>query len=102
VRWLNRVTYGIDGATVAQYQALGRKAFLEAKLRGGNDNMPAAALTNLDLIKHTVSDQRMTVSVPPTLSEQQFRHNIEFELKFSQEVGGIAYRDAIDPRWLVS
>jgi NitT/TauT family transport system substrate-binding protein len=58
--------------------------------------------TNPDLIKHTVSDQRMTVSVPPTLSEQQFHHNIEFELKFSQEVRDVAYRDAIDPRWLSS
>jgi NitT/TauT family transport system substrate-binding protein len=58
--------------------------------------------TGLELIKHTVSDQRMTVSVPPTLSEQQFEHNIEFELKFSQDVRGVAYRQAINPRWLAS
>ena len=58
--------------------------------------------TNIELIKHTVSDQRVTVSVPPTLSEQQFRHNIEFELKFSQEVRGVGYRQAINPRWLSS
>jgi NitT/TauT family transport system substrate-binding protein len=56
--------------------------------------------TNIDLIKHAVVDQRTTVSVPPTLSEQQFQQNIAFELKFSQDVKGVAYRQAIDPRWL--
>jgi sulfonate transport system substrate-binding protein len=56
--------------------------------------------TNIDLIKHAVADQRTTVSVPPTLSEQQFQQNIAFELKFSQDVKDVAYRQAIDPRWL--
>lgn len=56
--------------------------------------------TSLELIKHTVSDQRMTVSVPPTLSEQQFAHNMEFELKFSDAVRGVTYQQAINPRWL--
>ena len=58
--------------------------------------------TAIELIKRTVSDQRMTVAVPPALSEQQFQHNMEFELKFSQDVRGVAYRQAIDPRWLAS
>jgi NitT/TauT family transport system substrate-binding protein len=58
--------------------------------------------TNVDLIKRTVSDQRMTVSVPPILSEQQFAHNIEFELKFSDAVRGVTYQQAINPRWLAS
>ena len=56
--------------------------------------------TNVALIKHTVADQRMTVSVPPTLSEQQFAHNMEFELRFSQDVRGVTYQQAINPRWL--
>jgi NitT/TauT family transport system substrate-binding protein len=56
--------------------------------------------TSLELLKHTVRDQRATVSVPPTLSQQQFQHNIEFELRFSQEVKGVAYQQAINPRWL--
>lgn len=55
-----------------------------------------------DLIKRVVSDQRMTVSVPPTLSQAQFQENIEFELKFSQEVRGVGYQQAINPRWLSS
>lgn len=58
--------------------------------------------TDLALIKHTVSDQRITVSVPPELSEQQFQQNIEFELKFSQEVHDVTYRQVINPRWLPS
>ena len=58
--------------------------------------------TDVALIKRTVSDQRMTVSVPPTLSEQQFAHNMEFELKFSDAVRGVTYQQAINPRWLGS
>jgi NitT/TauT family transport system substrate-binding protein len=58
--------------------------------------------TNIGLIQHTVADQRATVAVPPTLSEQQFRHNIDFELKFSQDVRGVTYQQAINPRWLAS
>jgi len=60
------------------------------------------AQTSLELIKHSVSDQRATVSVPPTLSEQQFSENIAFELKFSQDVKGVAYQQAVNPRWLRS
>ena len=58
--------------------------------------------TSVELIKHAVSDQRMTVSVPPTLSQHQFQENIEFELKFSQEAKGVAYQQAINPRWLAA
>jgi NitT/TauT family transport system substrate-binding protein len=56
--------------------------------------------TSVDLLKHTVADQRTTVAVPPTLSQAQFQHNIEFELKFSQEVKNVTYQQAINPRWL--
>jgi NitT/TauT family transport system substrate-binding protein len=56
--------------------------------------------TSVDLLKHTVADQRITVAVPPTLSQAQFQHNIEFELKFSQEVKNVTYQQAINPRWL--
>ena len=58
--------------------------------------------TSIDLLRNTVTDQRATVAVPPTLSQAQFQHNIEFELKFSQEVKGVAYQQAINPRWLGS
>jgi uncharacterized protein (DUF1800 family) len=36
LRWLNRITYGVDGATVEQYRQLGRKRFLEEQLRPGS------------------------------------------------------------------
>ncbi|HXA47716.1 MAG TPA: DUF1800 family protein, partial [Burkholderiaceae bacterium] len=53
IHWLNRITYGIDGATVAQYQTLGRKGFLEMQLRASDADMPMAistTLTHLDLL----------------------------------------------------
>lgn len=57
VRWLNRLTYGIDGATVARYQSLGRKAFLEAQLRAGDEVDPpqlSADLAHLDLLNQSL------------------------------------------------
>lgn len=53
VHWINRITYGIDGPTVARYQALGRKAFLEEQLHASNASEPqqlTAALAQLDLL----------------------------------------------------
>ena len=53
LHWLNRITYGIDGATVAEYQALGRKGFLEMQLRANDADLPTAvsgALAHLDLL----------------------------------------------------
>jgi uncharacterized protein (DUF1800 family) len=53
VRWLNRITYGIDSATVAQYRMLGRKAYLEAQLRASDESLPptvASTIAHLDLI----------------------------------------------------
>jgi NitT/TauT family transport system substrate-binding protein len=56
--------------------------------------------TSLDLIQTAVADQKSTVSVPPTLSEDQFQQNIEFELKFGQPVKGVTYASVINPAWL--
>jgi NitT/TauT family transport system substrate-binding protein len=60
------------------------------------------AQTDLQLIQRAVSDQRATVSVPPTLSAQQFQQNIDFELRFGQDVKGVRYEAVINPRWLPS
>jgi uncharacterized protein (DUF1800 family) len=35
-RWLNRITYGLDAATVERYRQLGRKRFLEEQLNPGS------------------------------------------------------------------
>ena len=48
VRWLNRLTYGIDSTTVAQYRAQGRKNFLEAQLAPAKDILPTAAQRAID------------------------------------------------------
>lgn len=48
LRWLNRVTYGIDSATIAQYRTLGRKNFLDAQLAPANDALPPAAQRAID------------------------------------------------------
>ncbi len=58
--------------------------------------------TSLDLIVDTVTDQRPTVAVPPTLSHEQFQQNIDFELKFGQEVKAVSYDSVVNPRWLSS
>jgi len=44
LHWLNRVTYGVDGATVERYRLLGRKRFLEEQLRPGGLQPPAEVL----------------------------------------------------------
>jgi uncharacterized protein (DUF1800 family) len=40
VRWLNRITYGVDSATVERYRKLGRKQFLEEQLEPGRLQTP--------------------------------------------------------------
>lgn len=39
--WLERVTFGLDSATVADYQRLGRERFLERQLDAGDGVLPA-------------------------------------------------------------
>lgn len=48
VRWLNRITYGIDSATIGNYQALGRKRFLDGQLSpSGSAALPAEIATQI-------------------------------------------------------
>jgi uncharacterized protein (DUF1800 family) len=86
VRWLNRITYGIDGATVAQYRSLGRKDFLQAQLRG-DDRMPAtvaAALAQLDLLNQPLNqvlfdvdqENRRINALPSEDDKQQARKQL--------------------------
>jgi uncharacterized protein (DUF1800 family) len=41
VQWLNRVTFGVDSATLARFEKLGRRRFLDEQLAGRDDTLPA-------------------------------------------------------------
>jgi len=50
--WLDRITWGLDSATVARFRELGRRRFLDEQLAGKNDKLPAlvqAQIDNLDI-----------------------------------------------------
>jgi uncharacterized protein (DUF1800 family) len=42
LRWLDRVTYGINAATLTEYERLGRRNFLDAQLRSAEPRLPPA------------------------------------------------------------
>lgn len=50
VHWINRLTYGLDSTTLAQYRALGRKQFLEQQLAPARDTLPAAVQSTIDAL----------------------------------------------------
>jgi len=63
--WLDRITYGLDSATVARFRELGRKRFLEEQLSGRNDRLPPeiqAQVNGLD-IQHTPAAQRVVEEI---------------------------------------
>jgi uncharacterized protein (DUF1800 family) len=50
VHWINRVTYGIDTVTLAQYRAMGRKNYLESQLKPATETLPPSAQAALDAL----------------------------------------------------
>ena len=64
IHWINRVTYGLDSTTLAQYRILGRKSFLEAQLTPPADALPAPAQRAVDamLITAKRADQLLADS----------------------------------------
>ncbi len=42
IAWLKRTTFGLDSASVARYQQLGRRRYLEQELAGRDDTLPPA------------------------------------------------------------
>jgi hypothetical protein len=95
VRWLNRVTYGIDGATVAQYRTLGRKAFLESQLHA-DDGAPAGVaampahpdLLNppLRLSLYDVDQENRRINGLPNEDDKQ-----QARKQLNEQAGKIAY-----------
>jgi len=59
VAWLDRVTFGVDAATVARYRELGRRRFLDEQLHPRASGLPAevsAQIAAFDLSKTSVVD----------------------------------------------
>ena len=48
VLWLDRVTYGLDTATVARFRELGKGRFLDEQLAAKNDTLPPAIQAQID------------------------------------------------------
>ena len=46
--WLDRVTYGIDTATIARFQQLGKTKFLEFQLNARDESLPAPVKTKIE------------------------------------------------------
>lgn len=84
MQWLNRVTYGLNSATVERFQRLGRRSFLEEQLEGRNEALPPAVqaqIAALDISKAAaaqlwadeVAAQEHIRSLPDGEAKQQAR-----------------------------
>ncbi|MGA2708731.1 MAG: DUF1800 domain-containing protein [Steroidobacteraceae bacterium] len=49
--WLERVTFGLDSATVAEYRRLGRERFLERQLTARDRGLPAPIAADIDAME---------------------------------------------------
>jgi uncharacterized protein (DUF1800 family) len=73
--WLQRVSFGLDSATVADFRRLGRERFLDAQLRAGDGALPppvAAQIAAMDVSRvdpasliADVNTQRKTINAMP-------------------------------------
>jgi uncharacterized protein (DUF1800 family) len=62
IRFLNRITYGVDSVTLAQYRAMGRQRFLESQLVPATDTLPASAQQVIDKMTITVRNAEELLS----------------------------------------
>ncbi|CAN7703583.1 ABC transporter substrate-binding protein [Neorhizobium sp. LjRoot104] len=60
------------------------------------------AQTDARLVIDTVKDQATTVASPPTLTQAQFKQNVDFMLRFGHEVEKVSFDDAINAKWMGS
>ncbi len=81
-RWLNRVTFGVTAATVAQFERLGRKRFLDEQLQPSTDpesltaELHALTLLDasaLDRIRANRIEQQRINTLPSEEAKQQAR-----------------------------
>ena len=54
--WLERVTFGLDSASVAEYRRLGRERFLERQLRAGDAALPAPIAAQIAALEVSHAD----------------------------------------------
>src|SRR3989442_11960047 len=83
LRWLNRVTFGVDTATVTRYRQLGRARFLAEQLEPPADDPPelAAAIAAIpitqqsaeQLVRTTRAEQQRLTALPTEDDKQQAR-----------------------------
>jgi uncharacterized protein (DUF1800 family) len=83
IRWLNRVTFGIDAKTVARYQRLGREKFLDEQLHPPEDDPPELAAeiaaipstrqSAAERIKANRAEQQRINALPSEDDKQQAR-----------------------------
>src|SRR5438552_12294502 len=80
IRWLNRVTYGIDAKTVASYQRLGREKFLDEQLHPPAADPPdlAEVLADIPSIRESASNrikanraEQQRINALPTEDDKQ-------------------------------
>ena len=82
LRWLNRVTYGVNAATLTAYERLGRRRFIEAQLRGDAETLPRAIAEQVDqleiqrrdggslLLEVSAAQKRINASASPAEKDQ--------------------------------
>ncbi len=60
--WLERVSFGLDSATVAQYRRLGRERFLDAQLHPGDAPLPPAIAAEIAALDVSRVDARQRIA----------------------------------------
>ncbi len=87
IRWLNRVTFGINTPTVARYRQLGRERFLDEQLHASHVDTPSLAteiaaipvtqVAAVDRIKANRAEQQRINSLTSDADKQQARKRPE-------------------------
>jgi hypothetical protein len=60
--WLERVSFGLDGTTVAQYRRLGREGFLERQLHPQDMPVPAPIAAEIAALEVTHTDPQRSLA----------------------------------------
>ena len=69
IAWLRRASFGVDSATLARYQQLGRKAWLDEALADRNDTLPEPIQQLLDGYQ--------ALNTPPQQLVEQYRDQMK-------------------------